>query len=197
MSKVFHRKCSLCKLAKDAYTVGLEGFGGDKPSMIIFLDNPSQEEDRRHKAGESKYARFVIWLMSRMSIPPSEYRIEYTIRCHAEPKAIKTIAQFTQPLEACGLHRFASLQKYKPKVIVGLGRLSCRAFTGSLDQGNYEGTKWSFRKGEVWIGYNPAYAFQAPAESLRIYRVLFAAAQDAGLKPVFNPKVKPFDFDQV
>lgn len=196
MSQIIHKPCKFCKLAKTAYTVCLNGYGSDNPKLLIFLDNPSQEEDRRHKAGEGKYIRLVIWMMQRMSIPPSEYRIEYTIKCHAEPNQIKTIAQFSAPLETCGLHRFASLQKYKPRSVVGLGRLTCKAFTGSLNQGDYEGTFWPYAKRNIWIGYNPAYAFQNPSEALRIYRVIYAAAVEAELKPKFNPKTLPFDFEQ-
>ena len=198
MPQVIHQPCKRCKLAKTAYTVCMQGYGSGTPKLIIFLDNPSQEEDRRHKIGEGKYIRLVIWMMERMSIPPSEYRIEYSIKCHAEPTDLKTIAAFEQPLSACGIHRFASLQKFKPKAIVGLGRLTCRAFLGSLDQGEFEGTSWPTHGDRtIWIGYNPAYAFQNPSEALRIYRVLFAAALEAKLKPKFNIKSKPFDFDQI
>lgn len=202
--QVIHKKCSLCKLHKSARTVCINGFGAENPKIIVFLDNPPIEEDRRHKSGISKYAKLVIWLFKRMSIDSSSFRIEYTLRCHAEEKDIKTQKDFKPKVDACSSHQLAILQKHSKAIVIGMGKLSCYALLGSDKHGDYEGMKWSMirtsikikRWQQTWITYSPAYAFQTPSETPRLYRVLFAAAEEAGLNPLFDPNVKPFDFDE-
>lgn len=197
--RVFHRKCTFCKLAKTSQTVCMNGIGNNiEPKLIVFVDNPTKEEDYRHKAGASKSIQLIQWMFDRMSIPPSEYRIEFSIRCHAESKDLKTKATFEPIADSCSIHHLATLRKYPKAILIAMGSLSCYQFTGKQKHGDFEGAYWIFdenTKRRVWITYAPGAALQAPAECPTIYRVFWTACEQAGLKPEFNAKLKPFEFD--
>lgn len=191
--------CKLCDLHETANpkSVCLKGRGIKDAALLIFLDAPGLVEDRRSKSFVSDGAEYLDHLMALMSIPRSEYYLEYVLKCYPKPcKAFGKKAPRQQMIEACSKYWIATLQLVKPKVIVCMGRLACEFAMGSDKIGNYEGTKWvpnhQLRNfiNEVWITYNPAYGLEAPAEAVGIYRTLFTAAQDAGLNPLWNNKVK-------
>lgn len=199
MPQIKHKSCRLCHLHKSAYTVCLNGVGSDNPKVVVFLDNPSSEEDRRHEAGFSKYVQFVVWLFKRMSISKEDYRIEFSLRCYAEPDAIKTKVLVEPLLNSCYIHSVTTLQRYSKAILVGMGKLTCFQFLGSLQHGQYAGCDWEFQKKtgrKMWITYSPGAVFQSPAESPAIYRVLFRACEQANLKPKFNPNIQLFDYEQ-
>ena len=71
---------------------------------------------------------------------------------------------------------------------------------GKEKVGLFEGTSWISRDPifrefvpHVWITYNPAYGVQDPSETVGIYRTLYSAAIEAGLKPKWN-KTPTFDY---
>lgn len=196
--------CQLCELHQHANegSVCLRGEGGGRAKLLIYLDYPTEIEDRRHRSMVSNAVELLRWMLSRMSIAPNEYYIDYVIKCY--PKRCKTFTKKADRLsfvEACSEYRIATLQSIRPKSIIAMGRVACEAFTGSSEIKNYEGTSWTPYEPavrnyveRVWITYSPAYALQDCAESVGIYRVLQHAAIDAQLNPKFNPKIKMFDY---
>jgi uracil-DNA glycosylase family 4 len=189
-------RCTSCSLATTCRTNKMEGAFSEDPKIIVFLDNPNEEDDCRHKAGQNKYAQLISWLFARMSVSDADFRIEFSIKCHADPKEIKTKAQYEPIIDACRIHTVATLQLYPKAILVGMGSLTCFLFKGKQQVGEYHGVEWNtFKKRKIWITYSPAYAFQKPGELPSIYRVLFKAAEQANLNPTFNPKIQPFDFN--
>jgi hypothetical protein len=83
-----------------------------------------------------------------------------------------------------------------------LGTLGCELVTGSKEIGLWEGEKWPplgyFMKQivpEVWIGYSAGYVQEKPSEAGGVFRVLWCAAEEAGLNPKVT-QVKPFNFEK-
>jgi len=197
--------CTRCQLAnwtnKDAKSICLKGEGGDSAKLLILMDAPTIVEDKRHRSFVSDGVEYLKFLMKRMSVDRADYYLDYVLKCY--PKACKqfgTKAHRQQMLEACSVYTVATLQFLKPKAIVLMGRVACEAAMGSDEIGNFEGATWCpkqplFREyvPHVYITYNPAYGLQDPSESVGIYRTIFAAAQEAKLKPKFNDKVS-FDY---
>lgn len=189
--------CTSCNLATTCRTNKMKGFSeGHLPAIIIWLDNPTDEDDRRHKGGFSKYVQLINWIFKRMSVALSDIRIEYSIKCHATPEEIKTKAQFELIIDACRIHTVATLQQNPNAILIGMGALTCFMFKGKHQVGEFAGVDWpTFKKRNIWITYSPAYVFQKPSELPAIYRVFYRAAEQAGLNPKFNPKLTPFDFN--
>lgn len=161
-------------------------------------------EDRRARPMLSEGADLIRWMMKRMSVAREDYYLDYVLKCYPNPKVVKSFgnkAFRTQMIEACAHYRLATLQLLKPKAIVVMGATACEAFLGSEKVGEYEGARWipnePFVRESVegiWITYAPGYALKGPSESVGIYRTLFAAAEEAGLKPKLNKQLEPFDY---
>jgi hypothetical protein len=176
----------------------MSGVGSEQPKLIVFIDNPTKEEDYKHKAGSSKTIELIQWLFARMSLSPSDIRIEFTVRCHAEKKDFKKQESFIPCVDGCSIHTLATLQKYPKAILIAMGSLSCYQFIGKVKHGQYSDCKWKFSEKpdrEIWITYAPGAALQAPSESTGIYRVFWCAAKEAGLNPSFNNKLQLFSFD--
>lgn len=196
--------CELCELSQTCSpkAVCLKGGGGLDARLAIFLDAPSIVEDRRGKGLVSESAEFLKWLLNRMSVSTQDVYVDYVLKCYHKPnKNVGKKAFRAQMLEACSVYRFATLQRIKPKAIIAMGTIACEAFTGSSEIGEYEGARWTSNEPRVreivdavWISYAPAYALESPAESVGIYRTLFAAAKEAGLKPKLNTKIPLYDY---
>lgn len=195
--------CIACQLHEHVHpqSVCLKGEGGANAKLLILLDAPSIVEEKRHRSFVSDGSDYLKFLMKRMSVSPADYYLDYVLKCY--PKACKqfgTKAHRQQMLEACSHYTVATLQFLKPKAIVLMGRVACEAAMGSDEIGKYEGATWCpkqplFREHvtHVWITYSPAYGLQDPSESVGIYRTLFAAAQEAKLKPKFD-STPTFDY---
>lgn len=196
--------CQLCELYATASpkAVCLKGGGGLDAALCIFLDAPTIVEDRRGIALVSEAAVFLKWLLNRMSVQTKNVYVDYVLKCYPKPnKNVGKKPYRAEMLEACSVYRFATLQLHKPKAIIAMGTTACEAFTGSTEIGEYEGARWVPNEPRVreivdgiWVTYSPAYALESPAESVGIYRTLFAAAEEAGLRPKLNKKIVKYDY---
>ncbi len=197
--------CELCLLHTtcNPRSVCLKGGGGDKPKLMIFLDHPNVVEDKRGRGVVSDGVEWLKWCFRRMSISRDDVYVDYVLKCYAgRNKEVKTKALRAEMIEQCSVYRVATLQQLKPEAIVAMGGWACEALTGrSTKLKMSEGNKWIATEpfvsqfvSRVWVTYSPLYPLQAPGESQTIFRVLWCAAQDAGLKPVINKTVTPFDY---
>jgi uracil-DNA glycosylase family 4 len=190
-------RCELHRFANEG-SVCLKGEGRDSARLLIFLDEPNFVEDRRGRGLVSEGAELLRFMLRRMSLKPTEYYIDYVLKCHhGKCGAFSKKANRQNYIESCSVYRIATLQLLRPAAIVGMGRICCETFVGSDKIGNYEGTKWTPQESfvrdfveNVWLTYAPAFALQSPADSVGIYRVLQAAAIEAGLNPHFDSSVK-------
>jgi uracil-DNA glycosylase family 4 len=199
-----NEECSLCDLATtcSSKSICLKGGGSWDAALVVYLDAPTIVEDKRGQGLVSDAASFLKWLLRRMSVDTSQVYVDYVLKCYTKSnKNFGKKAYRQQYIEACSVYRFATLQQIKPKALVAMGATACEAFVGSEKVANYEGTSWTpieprVREviDRVWVTYSPAYALQDPAESVGIYRTIFAAAQEAGLKPKLNDKIILYDY---
>jgi uracil-DNA glycosylase family 4 len=195
--------CTLCDLHKSANSRSrcLKGEGGITPALVIYLDAPTIVEDRRHRGFVSDAPDFLRWMLKRMSITSDQVYFDYILKCFPGNEKNFGKKPYRQSyIEACSTFRIATLQLLKPKAVIGMGSKCCEAFLGSDKVANYEGTYWTplepFMRefvDRVYITYSPAFALQDPAETVPIYRTLFAAAEYAGLQPKLN-QIAPYDF---
>lgn len=192
--------CDRCELSLHATpkSVCLKREGMDVAPLLIFFDHPNLVEDRRSKPFISDAAELLKWMMRRMSV--TNYQLDYVLKCY--PGKCKTFSKKPYRLDyvqSCSIYRFATLQTCRPKQVVGCGSICCETFVGSKKVSDFEGTTWTPIEPEVrdyiedvWITYSPAYALEDAAQSVSIYRTLFAAANRAGLNPHLDKTVKPF-----
>ena len=198
-----NHECERCELSATANkrSVCLKGRGGDAASILIYLDAPNELEDRRGRACVSDGVAWLDWAFKRMSIPYEEYYIDYVIKCCPKRNRNFTKKAYRQAmLEACSYYRFATLQFIRPAVVIAMGGKACEAFVGQDKVSAFEGTHWTPWEPEVrevvqtvWVTYSPAYSLQDPAESVGIFRTIWAAAVSVGLEPKIAD-IAPFDY---
>lgn len=184
-------ECRKCELFNYARTINLQGLGNpDTAKLAIFCDAPMWEDDQRRRPFVSRAGEILLNLLGRMSLTTEEVYLDYIVKCFAGKKMPRQKCERLRCVEACSEYRFATLQNMpNVKKIVGMGSLSLEAMVGSSEMKHFEGESWTPRElelrqyGEVWITYSPAYLDEKPAEIPNVYRILFTAAQQAGLDP--------------
>lgn len=196
--------CTLCVLSSSAHprSVCLKGEGSGIAQLVIFMDAPSLVEDRRHHSFVSDGAALLKWMLNRMSVNINHVYFDYILKCYpGKCREYSKKAYRLNFIEACSTYRVATLQHIRPRAVIGMGSKCCEAFLGSDKVALYEGTDWTPMEpmmrdyvDKVFITYSPAYALEDAAESVSIYRTLWAAAEKAGLKPRFNKYLKAFDY---
>ncbi len=194
--------CVDCALHRGCKTRCLPSRGGLDCKLAIFLDYPSVVEDRRGKSFVGDNARFVDYCLRRMSIDPTSVYLDYILKCY--PNKIPGKKDERMGLvRSCSQYRFGTLEDMPNlRSLVGLGGLCCETFTGEKTIGSKQGAEWrplsplmQRHVSHIWIGYSSGIIREKPSEAGAIYRVIWAAAQEAGLNPVANMKVKPYEFD--
>lgn len=187
---------------QSARTVCLRGKNSQTHSkLVIFTDAPDYFADNAGKPYALDVGLMLDWLLKRMSIDPDDVAYEYTLRCYGKGSLPTTKAARCVCIEECSRFRFAALARIRPRAIVALGQVSLEAFTGKTQVGEYEGQRlipWEpvvrdYTSG-IWCGYSINYALISPSDTYRIFRVIFKAAQEAGLKPRPNPNIAPFQW---
>lgn len=186
--------CTACELHEHCYTVGMNPIGPENAPLMVFLDCPPAEDDMRHKFGESHVAKFVRWMMNRNGLKEEEYRVAFTLKCSIPKKTITKKVQKYEVIDACTPHRIASLQNCKCALV--MGELSVLAF---LDQPLKKTVNCIWPSQEikglsVAVSYAPGYALQNPSQSVGMARLMWLAAEKAGLKPYFNAEAGQFDY---
>lgn len=192
-------KCTLCPCHVSARTVCLKGKVAPRSRLVVFTDSPDYFADNAGRPYALDTGKILDWMFARMSVPSKDVSYEYTIRCYGKDTLPTTKAGRAQCIEECAQYRFATIAKIKPKAIAVLGQVSFEAFTGAGKVGEHEGRRlraWEpvvrdFVDG-VWCGYSLAYILISPSDAYRVFRVLYKAAEEAGLNPELDPSVPPF-----
>lgn len=196
--------CKLCPLHQYAQTnsVCLRGRIHDSVSrvkLVIFSDYPDYFADHSGKPYALDTGRILDWFLDRMSVDRDRVAYEYTLRCYPAKKLPTTKAGRANLIEECSVYRFATIAKLRPKALVGLGQSTLEAFTGHTRIGDYQGRAIPIWEGvvrdyaqRIWIGYSLNYILAYPSDTPSVFRVIYRAAEEAGLKPKIDPTVPPF-----
>lgn len=195
-------ECEDCVLHKRARHRCLPSIGTQDAVLAIYLDAPNFLDDCRGRSFVSDNAEFVKYCLRRMSVLLDSVFMDYIVKCYPVPKLPGKKEDRMACVRACSQYRFAALQKLPHiKAIVGLGSLSCETFTLVKEVGKRAGADWipispimKQHVERIWIGMSPGVLKEQPSEAGSIFRVIWMAAEEAGLKPEVNREMKPYDF---
>lgn len=197
--------CTACVCHKGAKTICLKGRNvEEKKKLVVFTDHPDYFADHAGRPYSLDVRRMLDWLFLRMSVEPENVAYEYTLRCYPEKLLPSTKADRAVCIEECAEYRFATIAKLRPKVIVALGTVSLEAFTGRTKIGDFVERKiraWEpvvrdFTE-DIWIGYSINYILLAPSDTPSVFRTLYMAAKEAGLKPKIDSTVPAFQWKEL
>ena len=195
--------CIRCSLGSTAKNRCLPNVGNKNCNVAIFLPYPDYMEDRRGRSMVGQRADFVRWCLKKMGVGIENVLLDYTIKCYPKKLPGKK-ADRMEIVRACRYYLAGSLQHYKRlRALVALGGISSEVFTGHTQIGNAEGTSWPVYEpalksqlSHVWVAYDPAAVMENPSLSGSIYRVIFKACEEAGLKPEPIMGVPTFEFNR-
>lgn len=202
----YDSKCKACVCHRTAGTksVCLKGKNVElgRKKLLVFTDYPDYYANGSGRGYTLDARRILDWMFARMSIDPGDVAYEYTLRCYAKDSLPSTKAERAVCIEECSQFRFASIAKLKPRAIATLGQTSLEAFTGKSQIGEWVERRiraWEPVVREwidgVWVSYSLNLILtNSPGDSPSVFRVLFQAAKEAGLRPVLNPSVPPFQW---
>lgn len=196
--------CEDCYLFSRCQNPCLVGRGNaDEARLALFVDQPSWMDDQRNHSFVSQSGDLLFHFIDRMGIDRKYVWLDYVIKCGVGSMMPSKKSERLQCLEACSKYRFATLQTIPNlKAIVTLGKVALEAFTGNSELKNFAGMSWPASEpavrdcgiDRIWVTYNPNYVLEKPAETPEVYRVIWRAAEAAGLQPK-ETKVKPFNWE--
>lgn len=193
--------CLDCALGHRVIHSCMPSIGDQDCRLAIYLDTPAAIEDRRGRSFVGDNAEFVKYCLRRMSVNLDDVYLDYVVKCAAGKLPGKADDRMAC-VRACSQYRYAALKTLMHlKAMVVLGSLGCEMVTLNKNVGQHQGSEWipaspTMKKyfKHIWVGFSPGLVKEKPAESGSIYRVIFMAAQEAGLKPKANLTIKPYEF---
>lgn len=191
MLKLQTKDCTKCPLHEFAKTNCHPGKGSLNPKLLIRLDYPYIDDDRSGIIGNSQATKLLLWLLKRMSLTLDEIAIDFVLKCHKPKNQLKKKPDRLNAINQCRSND--SFKQFFVKAIVLMGSIACESrFKEQLK--DKESAFWQDNP-RIFVTYSPAYAIETPSETVGIYRMIWWAAEHAGLKPKFNPNIKPFNYD--
>lgn len=193
-------ECTRCVLHKRAKHRCLPSVGDQDCTLAIFLDYPTLVDDRRGRSFSSDNAEFVRFCLKRMSVPLEAVYLDYIVKCYPVKMPGKKDERMACVRE-CSTYRTESIEQLTHlKAMVVLGSLGCEMITTDKTVGHKAGAEWApispmLRQhiDHVWIGMSPGVLAEKPSEAGSIYRVIWMAAEEAGLHPKVA-KIAPYEF---
>lgn len=173
--------CHACPLGRAVGKNSMGRYGRSDAPLAIFLDSP-----------DSRAEQLLAWIILSMGLTDQDVCVDYIFKCTI-PKIGNPIAKKadrTPAMKKC--HELFERPGFVAQQIVCLGNIAYEAFSDVSKvtemQGRYD------QKHQVWVSYGPLYLLMNPGECLRTWRVIYRAAELAGLKPQFQRDFPKFDF---
>ncbi len=200
-----NKTCNACPLHKSAKSICLQGLRVESPRpLMIYAPHPDYFSDNAKRAFANDSGRFLDWVLARLSIPVDSVAYDYVLRCYPRGKLPTTKAGRAEYALECNHYRFANIAKVKPRAIVTVGGAAFELFTGkgsTLLKEHLERPvpAWENVVKRYSPNIFPAYSLEmillkSPSDCVSLVRTVYNAAIEAGLKPRFNPVIKPFSW---
>jgi uracil-DNA glycosylase len=157
----------------------VKGWGNPQAKLVILLDWP----------GDHFAEKLLIWILQRLSLTEKDVWIDYVFKCQVTLQKPKK-AWLLESYKTCWNHIIRQ-EVFNASSVVVAGNWGCE-FVVEGKMKDKHGSK--DEKREVWVCYSFKYLLMNPAECVDNWRVLFKAAEEAGLKPEMNLSVPAFDF---
>jgi hypothetical protein len=170
--------CTSCKLSCGKPYNSVSGWGNPEAKLIVLLDSPG------HLLAE----KLFIWITKRLGLTGNDIWVDYVFKCQIVGKIKKELA--TESKEICW-DKFPRNEVYNAKSLVLVGNWGPDLVINKKIK-NLHGRKDA--ESECWIIYSFQYLLMNPAECVDAWRVLYKAAEEAGLKPRMVMDVPPFRF---
>lgn len=174
-------KCLKCGLGNTCFSTQNDqpGWGNPDAKLVILLDSP----------GDDLAEKLLIWILRRLSLTSEDVWIDYLVKCHITDKKPKKDF-ILSCYKTCWNHVIRN-EVFNAGSVVVAGNWGVKALT-EKDMKVLHGKK--DEESEIWCCYSFKYLLMNPAECVDNWRVLYKAAEEAGLHPKMDTTVEPFKF---
>lgn len=178
-----HKKtCLKCSLSKDCHAGfnNIAGWGNPDAKLVILLDAP----------GDILAEKLLVWLLMRLSLTSEDIWVDYLVKCElteSKPKKADVLLAY----KTCWQHIPRTQVTTTDNVVVICGNWGSKLVAGQ-EMKNIHGRK--DEETGAWICYSFNYLLMQPSVCLETSRVLWKAAEEAGLHPMTNTKLEMFKF---
>lgn len=179
MKKVPCEDCRMSRFCgtKSTYN-NTPGWGNPDARLVIVLDAP----------GSPLAEKLLVWSLQKLSLTADDVWVDYLWKCPLPKQLKKKELEVTHRI--CWTSHPRAWGDAEDKVIVLAGNYSAE-FLASAKMADCHGKKHITG---IWIAYSFLYLLMNPAECHPTACVLYKAAEEAGLSPVYNFDVPPFRF---
>lgn len=155
------------------------GWGNPNAKLVVLFDAP----------GSALAEKLFIWITKWLSLSGNDIWVDYLVKCELPPGKPKKATMKTA-YQACWNHHVRQ-EVFDAKEVVVAGNWGAQ-FVAETTMKEMHGRKDPVTG--VWVIYAFNFLLFNPGECVDAWRVLFKAAEGAGLKPKMNLDVEPFRF---
>jgi uracil-DNA glycosylase family 4 len=191
--------CASCGLYKNCHSAKMKPYGRFKKGIMILGRSPGKAEDRAGKPWHGKAGELLKRQLKRVGIDLFEDCVNLNaVNCHTPKNRNPTIREINH----CRSIRVRpALKKYKPNVIITLGKIGLQSLIGHRWQKGLGMSKWQGQiipdqKLNAWIcpTFHPKYLLHrsSPRDMMKIWLDDLKRATDKISDPVpeyKNPKI--------
>jgi len=169
-------KCKACALACGGSLNCTDGWGNSDAKLVIYLESP----------GNALAEKLLIWILWKLNLSSEDVWIDYLVKCPLPEKKAKK----KDVMEWAGIC-FSKHKRKKEGIFVLSGEWTA-AYAANVKLKEWHGRKEP--QSGCWILYNFNYLLMNPAECVDAWRVIYKAAEEAGLSPKMIMDVPMFKF---
>ena len=179
VKKELCKDCRMSRFCTSATYNNTPGWGNPDAKLVVVFDDPS------HSLAE----KLFVWCMQKLSLTGDDVWVDYVWKCPL-PKQLKK-KELEVTYKICWTSHPRHWAEDENRVIVLAGNYAAD-FLASAKMAQAHGKKDP--ESQAWIVYSFLYLLMNPAECLDNSRVLYKAAEEAGLSPKYNADIPPFRF---
>lgn len=176
------KTCEACRMSEwcPPATNNSKPWGNPNAPLYIVLDAP----------GDTNAEKLLIWMLMKLSLNEQHVFIDYTFRCPL-PRHRKMKVEEGREFYTICWTQHPRTELLAAKSIVICGSWGAKLIANRV-MAQAHGRKDPVT--ESWINYGFSYLLMNPAECVDMWRIIFKAAEEAGLHPVMNMDVPKFVF---
>jgi len=173
--------CHACFLRNSARQP-VPGEGRKDARLILIGECPGHWEDLKRRPFVGEAGKLLDHILGRMGISRTDIYITNVLKCRPPNNKLPTGEKLEECIKACHDWLADELNMFFDShcSYVLLGATALCAFIDHHLISKHEGQEVAPK---TWAALHPAFALRRPGKEINIYRTIYRAAKQAGLKP--------------
>lgn len=136
-------RCTACNLHKKCNSVLIWGKSANsRPKYMIVLDYPTKSDDKWGNSPSGDVDLKLKYFLDKAGIKHSDVYVTNALKCFVDTKDKAKIKK--EHLEACSQYLLMELEKYKPKVVIPMGKTAFQMLSNYTSVDEFCEHDWDF-----------------------------------------------------